>query len=75
MVHIYRRTDIPNRICNFNITMKTLTKKELKEPMFITWGRLRTAIKENKDLERASLLIDKFQQDLDKSVEANKILF
>lgn len=44
--------------------MNKLTKKELKEPVFVTFGRLITAIKENKDLDRASLLLDKFERDL-----------
>lgn len=42
-----------------------LTDAELGESMMKTWGRLRTAILINKDLDRAQALLEKFQRDLD----------
>jgi hypothetical protein len=51
-----------------------LTKNELKEPIFTTWGRIRTLIGYSsvvntlKD-ERLRALIDKFQKDLEREVK------
>lgn len=48
--------------------MDKLTKREQKESMAVTFGRLKTAIKLNKDLDRAILLFDKFEKDFDSAL-------
>jgi len=46
--------------------MNKLNKTELKEPMFITWGRILTSVQFNGDT-RLQQLIEKFNQDLKKA--------
>ena len=53
--------------------MKTrLTKTELKESLFLTFGRLLSSIKDNEDLERAKVLVEKLDRDFKKAyIEEN----
>ena len=55
------------------VLMKTkLTKTELKESLFITFGRLLVAIRDNQDLERAKILMEKLDRDFKKAyIEEN----
>jgi hypothetical protein len=51
-----------------------LSKKELKEPLFTTWGRIRTLIGYSSTVntlqdERLRALIDKMQKDLEREVK------
>lgn len=42
----------------------TLTKKESKEPMMLTWGRIYTNIRFHQNLDRLQDLANKFNEDL-----------
>ena len=59
--------------CALMVLMKTkLTKTELKESLFITFGRLLVAIRDNQDLERAKILMEKLDRDFKKAyIEEN----
>jgi hypothetical protein len=50
-----------------NTKKQQLTEMELNESMYMTFGRLRTAININNDLERAKLLIEKLNKDFEKA--------
>lgn len=44
-----------------------ITKKELQEPMFVTWGRIRTAVYQlptGTSIEKLQALVEKFNKDL-----------
>jgi len=51
-----------------------LSKKELKEPLFTTWGRIRTligysSVTNTLKNKRLKVLMDKFQKDLEREVK------